>query len=331
VIELGKNSSTPPPNAMEVEARAADWVTEQHNAKTWTEDGQMRLDAWLAQSLAHRVAYVRLNAAWRRTHRLAALRSHDVDVGILNSLHRRIRSGLMGTGVALVVIGLLAGGVFALSAQRGQAYATGLGEHRVITLADGSKIELNTNTSLRVLTRSGERRILLGKGEAFFQIRHDAARKFIVIAAGHRIVDLGTQFTVRNDSERVQVMLLQGRARIESVDARRQTQSAVLSPGDLAVATARSLSVLKETKQALADETAWRQGELVFHFTSLANAAAEFNRYNRKKIVVADSIVARRQIGGTFATNDVALFGRIARDLLGVQVEDRGAEIVISR
>jgi transmembrane sensor len=237
----------------------------------------------------------------------------------------------LGAGVALIVIGLLAGGIFALSAQRGQVYATGLGEHRIIALADGSKIELNTNTSLRVLARSGERRILLDNGEAFFQIRHDAARKFVVMAAGHRIVDLGTQFTVRNDSERVQVMLLQGRARIESVDARQQPQVVILSPGDFAVATATSLSVSKETKQGLADETAWRQGELVFHFTSLADAAAEFNRYNRKKIVIADSAVAKRQIGGTFATNDVALFGRIARDLLGVQVEDRGAEIVISR
>jgi transmembrane sensor len=331
VIELGKNSSTATPSAMEVEARAADWVTERHNAKTWSEDGQARLDAWLAQSLAHRVAYVRLDAAWRRTHRLAALRFYDADASILNSIRRRIRSGLVGTGVALVVMGLLAGGIFVLSSQRGQAYATGLGEHRVIALVDGSKIELNTNTSLRVFAGSGERRVLLDKGEAFFQIQHDAVRKFIVIAAGHRIVDLGTQFTVRRDRERLQVTLMQGRARIEFVDSRQQSQSAILSPGDFVVATARSLSVSKETKQALADETAWRQGELVFHFTSLANAAAEFNRYNRKKIFIADSIVAKRQIGGTFATNDVALFGRIARDLLGVQVEDRGAEIVISR
>ena len=331
MIESGRDNSAVALSAMDIEARAADWVTERHNAKTWTEDEQARLDAWLAQSLAHRVAYVRLNAAWRRTHRLAALRFHDADAGILNSIRRRIRSGLIGTGVALVVIGLLAGGIFALSAQRGQAYATGLGGHRTIALADGSKIELNTNTSLRVLIHSGERRVLLDKGEAFFQIRHDAARKFVVIAAGHRIVDLGTQFTVRNDSERLQVMLMQGRARIEFVDSRQQPQSAILSPGDVAVATTRSLSVLKETKQALVDETAWRQGELVFHFTSLANAAAEFNRYNRKKIIVADSIVAKRQIGGTFATIDVALFGRIARDLLGVQVDDRGAEIVISR
>ena len=70
---------------------------------------------------------------------------------------------------------------------------------------------------------------------------------------------------------------------------------------------------------------------LVFKHTTLADAAAEFNRYNREKLVIADPAAAKLTIDGTFPTNDVGAFTDAAQTIFGLQVKNHGDEIVISR
>src|SRR6185437_16694465 len=117
------------------------------------------------------------------------------------------------------------------------------GEHKVVTLADGSSIELNTSST--ILIHQDRRAITLVKGEAFFDVRHDADHPFTVDAASQRITDLGTKFVVRNLSDRVEVALLEGRAHLAPVTGASGARQADLSPGDVATATDRSLSVIK--------------------------------------------------------------------------------------
>jgi transmembrane sensor len=83
--------------------------------------------------------------------------------------------------------------------------------------------------------------------------------------------------------------------------------------------------------QAFAGKLGWRHGVLVFDHTNLADAATEFNRYNRVKLVVADADTARRTIMGTFRATNIEDFTNLARDVLGLHVQDRPGEIVISR
>jgi transmembrane sensor len=78
-------------------------------------------------------------------------------------------------------------------------------------------------------------------------------------------------------------------------------------------------------------ELGWRHGVVVFDHTTLADAAAEFNRYNRKKLIVTDPSVARLKIGGTFQTTNTNQLTQLARDIFGLTTEDRGQDIVISR
>jgi transmembrane sensor len=106
--------------------------------------------------------------------------------------------------------------------------------------------------------------------------------------------------------------------------------SAVLVPGDVAVATANMVSVTKKTSVALSDELAWRQGMLVFNRATLSEVAREFNRYNSRKIVISDSKAAGIAVMGKFPVNDVDLFGRVAKAVLGVDVTRRGDEIVVA-
>ena len=190
---------------------------------------------------------------------------------------------------------------------------------------------MNTDTVLRVAEKSDQRTIWLDKGEAYFQVKHDAARPFIVKTGAYRVIDLGTKFSVRASGSGIEVTLMEGRARLQIPNAKSGTQSTDLMPGDIAVATATSFSLTKKPVQALAYDLGWRQGLLTFHETTLADAAADFNRYNDAKLVVGDRDAAQLKINGTFPVHDVAEFARVARDVFGLRVVNNANETMISR
>jgi transmembrane sensor len=317
-------------NATDIDARAAEWL-QRRQFWNWNDQDQADLDAWLGESLVHQVAYWRLHAAWDRLERAVALRG-SAQEGMSVFGRKRIWSLLAKITAGVVMVAAIgAGATYFLSEPSRQTYATALGDHEIVTLADGSQIELNTDTVVQASVGPNERRIWLYKGEAYFQIKHDPTRRLVVIAGDHRIVDLGTKFVVRRDAGRVKVALVEGRARFESSDIWTQKHSAVLMPGDVAIANANSISVTREPIQKVTAALGWRQGVLVFSYVTLADAAAEFNRYNRKKIVITDPAVARMTIAGTFPTNGVPLFDMAAQRVFGLSVGRRGDEIVISR
>jgi transmembrane sensor len=209
-----------------------------------------------------------------------------------------------------------------------KVYQTPVGGHEVITLADGSSIELNTATEIRV--GSQWRTVELVKGEAYFQIKHDSLNPFTVLASGHRVIDLGTKFLMRTNGERLQVTLLDGSIRFESASPSTRKHAEVLKPGDIAVATANSVSIEQTTRQALSDASAWRRGMLVFRDATLADAAAEFNRYNQEQIVVHGSRAANLKIDGSFHAENVAGFTNMAQHVLDLHVRKAHGEIAIS-
>jgi transmembrane sensor len=314
-------------NARAIDARAAEWI-EQRDFTNWSNADQAALNAWLGESLVHRVAFLRLETGWRSAARLAVLRSGEAAQTTPARLLPRLTKLVFALS-AIAMLGLW-GGNYLLGAQEA-TYATPLGGHRTITLADGTLVELNTDTILRARMSAHGRDIMLEKGEAYFQVRHDASRPFTVLAADHRITDLGTKFVVRSGADSVEVALVEGRARFESADSRIAMHSAVLTQGDVVYASADSMSVTKKPERELTKQLGWRRGVLVFEDSTLAAAAAEFNRYNRRKIVVADADAGRFAISGTFPINDVAGFADLAQHVLGLRVETRSGNTVIGR
>jgi transmembrane sensor len=192
-------------------------------------------------------------------------------------------------------------------------------------------VELNTNTVLRARMTTQERVVWLDKGEAFFQIKHDPAHPFVVMAGDHRVTDLGTQFMVRRDPGRMEVAVIQGRVTFDRPDAPTRSQVALLMPGDVATATAEGMRVTKAADKVLTNELAWRSGLLVFDKTTLADAAAQFNRYNRIKLVIADPAAALVTIDGTFKVHNIGDFTHLAQAVLGLRIAIHGDEVVISR
>ncbi len=305
---------------------AAEWL-QRREFWNWTSEDQGALDAWLAESPAHEVAFIRMERTWARTERLAALRKSDVGAKRSTEWIRQT-STRVALGVAVLILLGTVSFVY-LSGTSGRIYSTPMGATRVILLADGSRIQLNTDSVLRLNAQS--RSAVLERGEAYFEIQHNAAAPFTVIAANHRVTDIGTKFSVRTNAGKIEVSLIGGKARIDDMRPSGDMRMAMLAPGDVAVATQGGLSVTHKSVQYLLDSLAWRRGILIFDDITLAEAVGELSRYSPRKIVIADSAVARRTIYGSIPTNDVDAFIRVARNVMGLHVQSMGDEVVISR
>ncbi len=312
------------PIADEVDFEAAQWI-ERRDCTEWTEADEAKFNLWIGASAYHRIAFLRLDSGWKNTERLAALRTEPQ--GFFRAPGRLVAIAKRSAAALGVIAIIGAAAAYYMFAPSYQSYATGVGGRASFTLADGSRIELNTDTVVRILMRSDRRKILLEKGEAYFDVVHDSAHPFTVVAGDGRITDLGTKFSVRREADHLEVALYEGRASIAEPGA----HTATLTPGDVAVASSTSFSVTHKAELNAATALSWRRGVLVFNDTPLAEAARELNRYNSTQIVIADPAVGRVGVGGTFATNNVAGFARVAKNLLRLQVENRGDAIVISR
>jgi|SRR5580692_5845183 transmembrane sensor len=314
-----------------VAIRAADWMLAKQTAETWSDADQLALDAWLAESTSHVAAYWRLDDAWTHARRLKALRSptripHEASEG--QKKHSVVAITML-LAIGAVLIGSTYLGQFLRSDSK--TYTTPIGGHLALTLPDGSKVILNTDTKLTLSDSGGRRFVKLQKGEAFFEIKHDNAHPFIVFVGNSRITDLGTKFLVRSNDDHVSVALMQGRARFESQFQTAAAQSTDLAPGDVVVATANSISVSKQVDRKLKNMLAWQRGLLVFDNATLAEAADELNRYNRQKIIIPDAAVGKFIIGGTFYENDIPALLNTAQQVFGLSIHKQGDEIVISR
>lgn len=311
-----------------IERQAADWLA-QRDGERWTPEQQQALDDWLAAATLHRVAYLRLDSAWRRADRLRALQAAErpqatpkVPAALLARPWARRTLG----SLALALMAWVLVGDFMLGRPDTERYATAIGKRESVALADGSRLTLNTATQLRTAVTASERRVWLDQGEAFFDIAHDATRPFVVIVGTQRVTVLGTKFSLRRDGERLQVSVLEGRVKVQSDGA----QATVLTREDAAVADARNLLVTKKTPQQLQASLSWLQGKLIFDQISLAEAAQQFNRYSHKQLVIADPAAAQIRIGGSFDAGNVEAFARLLHVGFGLEVQQQGDEIRIS-
>lgn len=328
-----------------IEADAARWLARQ-DAGRWTADDQQALDGWLEKSTAHRVAWLRLNAAWQRAGAVGDLPSSKpapAHSGAAWTPARAGRRAWITAGAAAAFVTTAAW--LLLRAPAGlETYSTAVGARESVSLADGSHITLNTHTRARSLINGRERRVWIDEGEVFFQVRHDPARPFVVVAGSARITVLGTQFRVRHERGRTEVTVLEGRVQFDSpadvkgeAAPRRGARSPVAPPLPLqltrnegVVTEGNSLLLAAKTPEQVRHELSWRQGRLEFEQRTLGEIAAEFNRYNRRQLAV-DPTVADIRLGGSFDADNVDGFVRLVRDGFGLKVSEGGSQLRLSR
>jgi len=315
--------------AISIKHQAAAWL-ERRDRADWSEQDQHELDSWLGTSTANFLAYQRVAMAWGRAERLVALEPREFQPASANKPASGRSFFMRAVALVATLTFFALGGAAYVLLPKVETYSTPVGGHRTITLADGSVVELNTDTVFRADLGLTHRTGSLEKGEAYFSIAHDASRPFVVTVGNHKITVLGTKFSVRKESDKLQVALVDGRVWFSS-DNGAASQSALMTPGDVLVATATGISVSREPPKRISDELAWRSGIIMFHNTPLAEAAKQYNRYNREQIVIGDSFTAAHQISGALPADNTQEFARIAQKFFGLHVKRSGDEVVISR
>lgn len=303
-----------------LDAEAAAWLARLHGDA----DARPALDAWLEEDAEHAAAFARANEVWAILPRAA--RTGGESPGVATDHRRRPRVSL--AIAASVVLGL-AGAWWSLGTFGD--YTTKPGEQRIATLEDGSRIALNTDTRVDVTFRSGQRHIKLEKGEAMFEVAHDADRPFVVVAGDTRVQALGTVFIVRRSADDVTVTLIKGKVAVSRDQPRAggaPVRPLILQPGEKLTEPAEGPVRIETEPVDVA--TAWRRGQTVFRDTPLGAAVTELNRYGGPVILVDDPRLAALPISGVFTT-DAADFAEAAATLHGLEVEREGDALHIRR
>lgn len=279
------------------------------------------------QTPGNREAYAAIEAIWRKG---GALRGdHDIDEAVSVAFARTRKSSpwrrvlaaltsrpLTSFGVATVAaVAVLAGAQFV---EARSTYSTGVGEQRLVRLEDGSRIRLDTQTRLKVRFSGSVRRIELDRGQAFFEVAHDAARPFIVDAGQTDVRAIGTRFDVRRDDGRVRVTLVEGVVEVRAAEPSRdaaQDRRWTLKPGEQ-LTTGHAPTVQRVVDVAAA--TSWTTGRITFHAVPLTAAIAEINRYSAQKIELDAADVGAIPVTGVFDSGDTDAFVAAVSDLHGL-------------
>jgi len=314
-------------NYDEIEATAAKWLARQ-DAATLSGAEQAELDAWLNAATANRVSYLRLKAAWHRTDRLKAAEQLFDSAAVTASPAPSLRwqRWPQWAAAASVIVGAFTALSFWWVAP--PSYESMIGQINSVPLADGSQAILNTNSQISVVIDGEERSIELTRGEAFFDVAHDASRPFTVQAGHYAVVALGTQFSVRFVDDEIRVSVLEGTVRIDSTDNRHQPVQ--LTAGQVRDASDGVVVVTTPGADEVAERLAWREGWLIFRDRPLAEVAAEFQRYNDTTIVIADGETANLTVSGTFRTHNLAGFLRLLEQGFGVEVAHENRRVVLA-
>ncbi len=330
--------------------------------------GRRAFAYWLRTSPEHVRAYLELAVIWNEGSGLDPERKFDDETlagtalaeGNILSLDRPSAApsrhvpgpGRAGTRLfaiaASVFVAVVGAGVW-LWIQR-DLYTTDIGEQRSVTLADGSHIELNVRSRIRIHFTATERRIDLLDGQAYFHVAKDRARPFIVTTDGTSVRAVGTQFDVYRKKNGTTVTVLEGTVAVlssslplrNSPETRRpgtaatrnsaesiETAELLLAAGEQAVITAQVTE--QPAKPDIAAVTAWTRKSLVFQSAPLIEVAEEFNRYNRRPLVVQSPEIHDFQISGIFSSADPSALLRFLEARPGIVVIERADDILVAR
>jgi transmembrane sensor len=213
----------------------------------------------------------------------------------------------------------------------GGVYATALGEQRSLALSDGSTVQLNSLSKIRIRYGEHDRTVDLLQGQALFHVAKDTSRPFIVDIGQTRVRAVGTQFDVYRRTDGTIVTVVEGRVAILK-EGHPSGPKQEGEGGAIFLTAGEQITVSPKTARKtlhpnLAGATSWTQRQLVFDSASFADVAQEFNRYNERKLVIEASALDTLHISGVFSSTDPSSLIRFLRDRPGLHVTETSTEI----
>lgn len=308
-----------------------------------------RLDEWLRRSPDHVRAYLEVSTIWEDTASHDAERKIDAAAHIARALSERnvypldaeiahAKAGITSrrsTPARRFALAVAASALFAVAlastwviSQR-NVYATDIGEQRSFRLDDGSSVELNARSRLRVKFTAGQRSVELLEGQALFRVAKDASRPFVVSTHDTIVRAVGTQFDVNRRKADTTITVLEGRVGVSAGSALEKSAEVFLDAGQQLVATPETLAQPRTADISAA--TAWTSRRLVFDSAPLRDVAEEFNRYNERPIVIADAELESFGVIGVFSSADPTALLAFLRAQPEMSVAETDSSIVISR
>lgn len=235
--------------------------------------------------------------------------------------------------IAAAVAGLAVVTALLLPAVRGQVMETDRGERREVVLADGSVVQIDPESRLRVRFEEHTRRVVLDSGRVLFRVAKNPDRPFLVEADSTTVRAVGTAFGVERREQGVIVTVSEGKVAIESRSATaapisQRTASDVkvddprifLTANEQVTVASSGGSATSIRKVDSARALAWAEGRLNFENTPVAEVVAQFNRYNSIQLHVEDEELARRPISGVFNAANPQSFIAFIEATTSVQV-----------
>lgn len=301
---------------------AAEWLSRLHS-RTVTTDELAQFARW-RRDPANASAYREAEAFWDASGGLA----DDPDIGgIVDAARQRRRVARwwarprnrllpVGAGVALAAVLF----TFHLWPTSNPAYRTAVGERSIARLDDGTTMQMDTDTVVSTELGARERRVRLDRGQAFFAVRHDPSRPFIVEADGITVTALGTRFDVDHLGDRVTVSLVQGSVAVRATASGRSVR---LNPGESVTITDGAIGDLVRGRTG--ELTSWREGRLSFRNASLETAVSAMNRYTDRPIIIRSMAARVEPISGDFSTDDVDGFVSAVDALFGTGAVQRSS------
>lgn len=282
---------------------AMDWLL-RLKAEPQCQEAARGLHAWLEHSDDNRAAW---QAALRTWELLGEVKPQYTDLWsarpdatvVVHPAWRRRRwvaGGVFAVAAAIALV--LAGPALLLRLQADVMTTTG--ESRLVTLADGTEVNLSGGSAIGVDITAEGRRVRLLSGEAFFDVAHDAARPFTVEAGGAKVVVLGTAFDVALDPSSTTVQLARGVVGISGTTASAVTE---MAPGDMATVDHDTGEILHETVP-VGEIGAWRNGLLFVNDVPVESVVARLQRYHSAWIGLPDRRLARQRVTGLYDLRD---------------------------
>lgn len=374
---------------LQILEEAAEWLVEFNSGET-DHAARQNFDAWLRISPEHVRAYLELLRTWE-DGALLPPPGVTLDIDELIAMGRsaenvvdlaagRARASTLAVGepngerpaqrrpksprllaIAASVLVTVTGAIAWFTSQQG-TYATGIGEQRSVSLEEGSMINLNARSRLRVRFTSEQRVVELIDGQAIFNVAKDSQRPFIVKSSDAQIRAVGTQFDVYRKRAGTTVTVIEGVVGVSASavdlsvspsakekggsstlphdaappEIRALARGAASKEGEVVLSAGEQLTValakIAEPKRVdVAAATAWTERRLVFDASTLAEVVAEFNRFNRRPLVLADSSLETLPITAAFASTDPAPLVRFLEAQPDIRVLTDSDEIKISK
>jgi transmembrane sensor len=218
-----------------------------------------------------------------------------------------------------------------------ETYSTGVGEQRSVILADGSTVQLNSRSRVRVRYSDHERHIVLLEGQALFQVARNKQRPFVVDIGDTKVRAVGTQFDVYRKHTGTIITVVEGKVSVDFagtadaasfLTAGEQLMVSAVLPANAGIPAIQPVPMPKQIDISTA--TAWTQRQLIFENASLWEVAEEFNRYSARPIIVETGVADNFHVSGTYSSANHESLLRFLRVQPGIKLIETDREIRIA-